>query len=102
MLKANYTFAFKLIITIALILAIAIGLFEGDFDFLNTLQLDTNTILLIVCTVILMPMGIVQWYWTDETIRYLAIRDDIYTIPSGKFKWRPEILRPHEIKHERF
>ncbi|VDK29330.1 unnamed protein product [Anisakis simplex] len=72
------------------------------FKISETLQFDVYTIVLMICEVVLVLLGVLQWYLADVTVRYIAARDDIYTIPSGKFKWRPEILSSHSIKHERF
>ncbi|VDD91709.1 unnamed protein product [Enterobius vermicularis] len=53
--------AFKLVITVALILTVAIGVYEGDFDFLETVPLASETVILVITvSFVLMSSAFVQ------------------------------------------
>uniref|UniRef100_A0A158R5J5 Uncharacterized protein n=1 Tax=Syphacia muris TaxID=451379 RepID=A0A158R5J5_9BILA len=86
--------AFKLAITMALIVTVAIAIYEGDFDLQKKDQITAKSIVLAVAMFILMGTALVQWYLTEKSIKYLLLRDELYTIPPGEFKWQPELFRP--------
>ena len=61
--------------------------------FAETVPLASETVILVITvSFVLMSSAFVQWYLTEKTIKYLELRDELYTIPSGEFKWHPELF----------